>query len=290
MLRKMSPSFLLLAMLSLGPVLAAPAAPTIHEIYAATQAGRLAQAEQMVTQVLQDYPNSAKAHYVAAQVYARAGDFATARRQFTVAESLAPGLPFAAPQSVAALRAELAQSHLLSRVQPPPGYAPYASQAHASSHASWGLILVLLAGVVIVWALVRRRMQPAVYPPYPQPMGGVGPMGMGGGVVPPYPYGGGPGAGPGLMSSLGTGLAVGAGVAAGEELVRHALGGGQGGIIPPANAGEFVEPPQQANPDMGGQDFGVSSDDASWDDGSGGGGGDFGTGGDDFGGGGGDWT
>jgi uncharacterized protein len=288
MLRKMTACLFLTAMFGFGPVLAAGTDPTIHQIYQATESGHLAQAEQMVSQVLQDHPTSAKAHYVAAEVYARAGDFSTARRQLASAESLEPGLPFAAPQSVAALRAELAQNRFLPRVEQP-GYAPYAS--HPGSRVPWGLILVILAGVVIVWALVRRRTQP-LYPQYPsQPMGGVGPMGAGGAPMgmPPYPYAGGPGAGPGLMSSLGTGLAVGAGVAAGEELVRHALGGSQGGLVPPANAGELTEGAPPANSDMGGADFGVS-DPNSWDDGSSGGGGsDWDTGGDP-GGGGNDWT
>jgi uncharacterized protein len=289
MLRKITPCFFLLAMLSLGPVLAADTDATVHQIYQATVSGHIAQAEQMVGQWVQNQPSNAEAHYVAAQVYARAGDFSTARRQLASAESLDPGLSFARPQSVAALRAELAQNRFLPRAgqQPGYGYAPYASQTHERARVPWGTILVILAGVVIIWSLVRRRMQP-VYPQYPpQSMGGVGPMGTGGGVVPPYPYGG-PGAGPGLMSSLGTGLAVGAGVAAGEELVRHALGGSEGGIIPPANAGEFVPGPPPVNEDMGGQDFGITED------GSGGGdpgsGDDFGIGGGDAGGGGGDWT
>jgi len=250
MLRKMTACLLVLATLGSGAALAAGTDPSIHEIYQATQSGRLAQAEQMVSQVLQDHPGSAQAHYVAAEVYARAGDFPTARRQLTAAESLAPGLPFATPQSAAALRAELAQGRFLPRVTQP-GYPPYAPQGRPRSGVPWGLALVILTGIVVVWALARRRMQP-VYPPYPPPpMGGVGPMGVGGGVVPPYPYGGAPGAGPGLLSSLGTGLAVGAGVAAGEELVRHD-GSGSGGP-------------------------GVGADD------------DFGTGG-DLGGGGGDWS
>jgi uncharacterized protein len=290
MLRKITPWILLLAVVAGGPVLAAPATPTDHEIYEAAQSGHLAQAEQMVNQVLQQYPKSAKAHYVAAEVYARAGDFSTARRELNGAESLDPGLGFARPQSVAALRAELAQSRFVPRIAQQPPYATeYAPHARTRTGVSWGAVLLVISGLVILWALVRRRMQPPVYPPYPgQPMGGVGPMG--GGVAPPYPYGGAPGAGPGLLGSLGTGLAVGAGVAAGEELVRHALGGPQsGGVIPPASAGEEGADPSQINPDMGGQDFGVS-DPGSWDDGSGGGDEDFGVGGDDGGGGGGDWT
>jgi len=278
MLRKIIPSIFLVALVGMGPAFGAASDPTVHQIYQAAQSGHLAQAEQMVNQVIQDHPQSGEAHYVAAEVYARGGDFSTARRELAAAESLEPGLPFARRQSVAALRAELSQSRIPPRVQTIPYGATYA-RPHS---APWGLIIVIVAGLVIVWALVRRRrmQQPmGVYPPYPgQPMGSVGPV-----VPPSYPYAGGPGSG--LMGSLGTGLAVGAGVAAGEELVRHVLGGGtaSGGVIPPANAGE-VEP-APGNDEMGGQDFGVSGG-SSWDDGSGGGGdaggGDFGVGGDDW--------
>lgn len=287
MLRNIAPSVLVLALLGTAPLLAAQAEPTVHEIYAATQSGHIAQAEQMVNQVLQDHPQSAKAHYIAAEVYARGGDFSTARRELAAAESIEPGLPFAERQSVAALRAELTQSRFVPRAVQQAPYAVYEPHARPRSGISWGALLIVVAGAVMLWAFVRhRRMQPPLYPYPGQPMGGVGPMGSGGGVVPPYPYGGGPGSGPGLMGSLGTGLAVGAGVAAGEELVRHVLGGSQsGGVIPSANAGETIDP-SQMNPDLGGPDFGVS-DGSSWDDGSSGG--DFGTGG-DLGGGGDDWT
>ncbi len=290
MLRKITvPLAFFVAVAAASLVLAAGNDPTPHQIYQALQSGQVAQAEQMVSQVLADHPRSGEAHWVAAEVYARAGNFAHARAELATAETLEPGLPFVKNRAaIGELEAQLSQGRIVQRVP----YAPYAQ--HRSS-IPWGLILVGFSIVVIVWSLARRRRQLASgYPQYPgqsypgQPMGmppgGVAPP-MGGG---PYPYGYGGGTGPGLMSSLGTGLAVGAGVAAGEALVGRMLGGGQGGgVIPPANAGEIIEEPPPVNQDMGGKDFGVSGGD-SWDDGSGGGG-DFGTGG-DFGGGGGDWT
>ncbi len=300
MLRKLTVPWALIAVLGGGAVLAAGSDPTVDQIYQAVQAGQLAQAEQMVSQVLQDHPKSGEAHYVAAEVYARAGDFATARRELGTAQALEPGLPFARPASARALEEELAQGRYVPRVQRMP-YAPHGS-SYARPHSSrfWSLILVLIAGAVIVAALVRRRSQPVLYPPqYPGQPGipptGVGPTGMGGGVVPPYPYGYGGGLGSGMLGSIGTGLAVGAGVAAGEALVNRVISGPQsGGIIPAAGAGEIVPP---VNGDMGGDDFGVSGGGSWADDGSGGGlgggvdpgGGDLGGG--DFGVGGGDgWT
>jgi uncharacterized protein len=297
MLRKLSClPVLALLLLASGAALAAGSDPTVQQIYAAVLSGQVAQAEQMVSEVLADHPNSGKAHYVAAEVYARAGDFSTARQELARARALEPGLPFAEPRSVQALEAELAQGRFVQRAQRLP-YAPQVAPAvEPRSSRPWGLILVLVAGIVIVWAIVRRRRQAALYPPYPGQAGmagGVGPMGpMGtGGAVSPYPYGYGAAPGSGLMSSIGTGLAMGAGVAAGEALVHRVISGSPaGGIIPAANAGGAVEPP--VNGDMGGDDFGVS-DPGSWDDDSGGDlGGDPGDpgGGDDFGAGGDGWT
>jgi uncharacterized protein len=296
MLRKiMVSSALVVAILGAAAAVAAGSDPTVHEIYEAAQSGQLAQAEQMVGQVLEDHPKSGEAHYVAAEVYARAGDFVTARRELDTAQLLEPGLSFARPQSVQALERELAQGRFVQRVQRVP-YAPDAASFYPRPRSSrfWSLVLVLAAGAVIFWAVLRRRSQPVFYPPqYPgqpgMPPAGLGPMGTGGGVVPPYPYGYGGGLGSGLMGSIGTGLAVGAGVAAGEALVHRVISGPQGGgIIPAANA-DIVLPP--VNGDMGGADFGVS-DGGSWADGGGGdagGGADLGAGG-DFGAGGDGWT
>jgi hypothetical protein len=287
MLRRITvPLVFVMAIAVAGVALAAD--PSVDQIYQAARSGQLGQAEQMVGQVLTDHPRSGKAHWVAAEVYARAGDLARARAELATAETLSPGLPFVTSRSaIESLRAEVSQGRAVRRVQ-------YAPNARRHSSLPWGLILVILSAIVIIWSLARRRRQlSSGYAQYPgqqypgQPYPGQ-PMGMPPGGIPPggapYPYG--YGGGSGIMHNIGTGLAVGAGVAAGEALVGRMLGGGQpgGGVIPSANAGEIVEPPP-VNDDMGGSDFGVSG--GSWDDG--GGGADFGTGG-DFGGGADDWT
>jgi hypothetical protein len=83
-----------------------------------------------------------------------------------------------------------------------------------------------------------------------------------------------------IAGGLAGGLAAGAGIVAGEELAHHFLDGDrrEGGVVPPANAGEWNDAPDP-NSNMGGSDFGVN-DPGSWDDGGGGGGG--GGGGDDW--------
>ncbi len=246
-----------LALLMLaGTALAADS--NAHQIYLALKGGNIAAAQQMIQQVLRDHPGSAKAHFVAAEVDARASNFGLARQELAKAESIAPGLPFASPYAVRELRRQLGQV---------PDAAPAGAPAARRHGSGLGWALLLIGGVIVVWMIVRRRMAAASYNPYPgQFPGGMspgGPMGPGG-----YPPGYGPGGGSGMLGGLGTGLAMGAGMAAGEELVGHMLGGNSGGgMIPDASAGQAIDP--QGNADMGGNDFGMS-DPGSWDDGGGG--------------------
>jgi uncharacterized protein len=246
----------------------AAADPTVDQIYTAAQSGHLDQAQQMMTQVLADHPNSSQAHYVQAELYAREGKTALARSELGTAEQLKPGLLFANPRSVQELKAQLGQG---VRAAAP----AMIRTVPAAPRFPWGTVLILAAVVGILLMVFRRR---TTYPQYPAagPGGGTpgtyGPGGYG-----PAPMGGG-GIGSGIAGGLASGLAVGAGVVAGEELAHHFLDGGRGGgVIPAAEAGESGV----SNGDMGGSDFGVNDPGAGWDDGGGFGGGD---------GGGGDWS
>jgi len=268
--------------LSLVLTLAAAAAPTLadptpHQVYEAARSGHLADAQQMINQVLRDHPQSGEAHYVAAEVNARMGNVALARQQLATAQRLEPGLPFASPGAVQALERRLGQGVTGFR-------APAARPAFP-----WGWLLLLLGGLALLWSLLKRRSQQTVYRGYPGGVGptgtpgsGVGGPGTGPGVMPP----GGvmPGTGSGMMGGLATGLAAGAGLAAGQELIHRLGDRADGGAVPSAGAAE--SDPDNANQggnDFGGNDFGVN-DSSSWDDGGGSGGGDFGGGGGD------DWT
>jgi uncharacterized protein len=261
-----------------GALPALAADPTAAQIYQAASSGNMAQAQQMMAQVLRDHPESAKAHFVAAELDARAGNFGLARQELQTAESLKPGLPFANPSSVSALQMQLGQRP-----------AAFGHRPVAARHASHiGIFLLLIGGAVVLWLLLRRRAASMGYPQYPGQYPGGAPPGVAPGGYGPGGYPGGytPGGGAGIMGSVASGLALGAGVAAGEELVEHMMGGGSsaggGGFVPPAQAG----PMPDANANMGGNDFGVN-DPGSWDDGGAGGGGwdDGGSGGD-----GGGWT
>jgi hypothetical protein len=260
-----------------APVLADTDA-SMHDVYAAAQSGHLAQAQQMMTQVLRDHPKSAKAHYVAAEIYAKEGNFSLARGEFNVAEQLEPGLPFAKPESVQELRSEIAA--------PGAGAGVVRPVSRPAAGIPWGMLLIGVVVIVGLWLLLRRRT-----PSYGAPMIAGGPAypgAMGGPAYGGAPYGGpgygapGGGIGSGIAGGLASGLAVGAGVVAGEELAHHFLDGRRDTTLPPP-----AEEPNLAasNGDMGGSDFGVTEDPGSWDDSNNSSGGDFGSGG-----GGDDWS
>ena len=233
--------------------------PSMHQVYSAVQAGHLNEAQSMMNQVLRDHPNSAKAHYVEAEILARAGRNGQASSELTRAEQLAPGLPFVKAESVQLLKNSIAGS---------------AGRTPAKHGFPWGWLLLGLASIAVITLIMRamsRRnavapyrggpQQPGVQSMYGnQPYGPTGPV-AGGGM------------GSGILGGLATGAAMGAGMVAGEELVRHFTDGGSG----TANAAPMDN--FNAPADLGGSDFGIN-DGSSWDDGGG-----F----DDFGGGG-DWS
>jgi uncharacterized protein len=270
MLKKLTPALAALLLVACAlPALAAD--PSVAQVYQAADSGNLAAAQQMIAQVLRDHPQSGRAHYVAAEIDARAGNYGLARQELQAAQSLEPGLPFASSRSVQELQAQLGEAAPLTMLAP---------RTVRAGRSHLGLFMILVAGAVVLWLLLRRRAAAMGYPQYPGQYPGA-PQGM-----PPMGYGPGgymPGGGSGIMGSVASGLALGAGVAAGEELVDHMLGGssspGGGGFVPPAESAPAPDP----NADMGGNDFGLD-DPGSWD---GGGGGDSGGGGDDGSGG---WT
>ena len=243
--------------------------PTVHQIYEAASSGHLDQAQQMMDQVLRDHPDSAKAHYVQSELYAREGKLGPARAELERAEQLQPGLPKENPRSVAELKSELG---LTGR-----GDQSFGATRVSASHFPWATVVILALVVGVIWMLFRRRTS-AQYPPS---VPAVTPGTYGPGSYPPGGPGGpvGGGIGSTVAGGLAGGLAAGAGIVAGEALAHRVLDGGHSGTPPPPATGDSE--PNAANSDMGGGDFGVN-DPGSWDDSSGGS--------DGGGGGGDDWT
>jgi len=81
--------------------------PTMHQIYEAATTGHLDHAQDMISQVLANHPKSAKAHWVQAEVYAKANKTNMARSEVLEAERLNPGLTEISAKAVRQLKTEL---------------------------------------------------------------------------------------------------------------------------------------------------------------------------------------
>ncbi len=236
---------------------------SVSEVYRAAESGHVREALTMMDQVLKDHPSSGQAHYVEAELLARAGQLDQARRELTQAQQLSPGLPFAKRSAVETLQAQLYSSNM-----------ERGSDQH-SDGLPWGFIIMI--GLLIVSAVlfIRSLRQRALMQPQASVFGGAPPMyGAGYGQGGPMPMSGGGGMGSSILGGLATGAAVGAGMVAGEALANRLMDGHEDHL----SSGDMHP---DVNQDMGGDNFGLN-DSSSWDSGSGG----------DFGGdmGGGDWS
>lgn len=262
MFKNVAYSFALLSavFLSNGAALA-DNSPTLDQVYQAANSGRMDEAQSMMNIVLKEHPNSAKAHFVEAELLARQGQMGHAAEELNSAERLKPDLSFAKPQAVQELKSQIASSRHVS--QSPSG----SYQSAPNNGFPWGMLL-LGAGVIAIIIFVVRAMnsrKPAVYPNNYQP-------GMQGGAMPMQPYGGGigptgvagGGIGSGIMGGLATGAAVGVGMVAGEALAHHFMDGGQNGTN---NVAPVADTWGNNSNNLGGQDFGIA-DNSSWDDNS----------------------
>ena len=209
----------------------------------------------MIDQVLKDHPNSATAHFVQAELYAKQGKTALARSELAQAEQIDPSLTtLRIRDAVQELKAQLGLALAAAR----DARDGRRSRAHGVTFPG-GLVLIVVLAVVGVVDVFRRRSTysavsggPAVAagPRLRRPCrlrpAGYGAPPMGGGV------------GSGIAGGLASGLAVGAGVVAGEELAHHFLDGDRregAPFVPPAENGNWQQP---SNSDMGGNDFGVN--------------------------------
>ena len=173
----------------------AQAEPTMNQIYQAAQSGKLEEAQVMVQQVLISHPNSAKAHYVQAELFARQGLANRGRDALVQADKLAPGLPFAKPEAVQALRAQLASKPGAAANKEPANKAfgalqPAAPVAPSSFPLGLGLALGGAAIAVVIW-LLRKKPAPVQAPvsAYAGPAGMPGAANIGSGLNGPQTFG-----------------------------------------------------------------------------------------------------
>lgn len=257
---------LLTVLLLVGSIAVADNVPTIHEVYQTAQAGRLDDAHKMVEQVLKAHPDSAKAHFVDAEILAHQGNLTGAKSELATAEKLSPGLPFAKPHSVENLKQRI------SGVSPNEVMSDTMNPAPSENKSFPWMMIILGLGAVLFFILVVRSLfsrKTDAYPSqgnsgygaqrYPNPNAPYNPSGMGAGQ--PYPNQTGGGIGSGIASGLATGAAAGVGIVAGEALMHHFMDD-----TPNENVtnSSFSNNSVQPSNTMEDTDFGVT-DSSSWD-------------------------
>ena len=277
------------------------ALPTPKDIEAAVAAGQYTQAESMLREVLQDKPQSAKAHYELGQVLAHAHRYKEAQTELQKAKDIDPSLKFAtSPEkfnTVLTKVNDLAAAPTSSVVMEP-SVAPgthAAAKAAPESAASGGsspltYVWLAIAGLVVLGLWLRRSAANATnnasqtaYAPVATPMGTPpAPRGFGAQFTPnaaPAGYAPQGYAQPNSGGSTMTGAVVGglAGVAAGYALSKAFEGDHQtaaptsAGASSSAGNGGYVPFDTPAQPDLGAFDAGSGSD---WDSADSGGGSD----------------
>jgi len=264
------------------------ALPSLQDVEAEVQAGRYAQAETMMREVVDAKPGSAKAHYVYAEILAHQGKLALAAEEAQKARVIDPDVKFTDPAKFRSFEAQLQSQRSAPRpaqdARRSQAAAPAAPAPTSSGLPSWIWLVGLVVVGVLLWRGFRRSRNAALgggmaapapgygAPGQPGVSGGYGPGGYAPGAVPP-------GYAPQRSGMLGTGLAAAGGVAAGmlaSELLHRRSG---------QNADDSGAGPGYLDSPDGGRsaledrpiDFGTGGD---WDDGGGGdvGGGDGGGG------------
>lgn len=262
----------------LGACALALALPTPKDIEAAVNAGHLSQAETLLREVLQDKPNSARAHYELGEVLGRQAKYDDALAELQRAKSIDSSLKFAstpekfqqtldkinAAASAAKLPAATAPAHPAVAVAPAP--------APAASGLNLNYVFLGIGVLVLVAFLIRRNAQANQNTmAYATPA----PAGFGAQYTPNAP-GYGPGYAPGYGAPMqgGVGSGVGgavlggvAGLAAGYALSKALEGDHHTGVnhdgAPPSSSGNgYVPFDAPAEPDLGSFDSGSGN---GWD-------------------------
>jgi hypothetical protein len=230
---------------------AALALPSTAQVQAAVKAGDYPKAESMMQEVVTAKPQSAKAHYIYAEILAHDAKFSEAAVQARKAREIDPEIGFTDPDKFRAFEQTLNREQAAPVTAPvtatqaaPMRQAPMQAASGGTPGWVWGLGFAVVA--FLIWRMVSRRAATA---------GGMAPAGAGGyGMQPGAPqpgygpgYGGGGGYGPGYGQAPGggllrTGLAAAGGVAAGmlvEKMIdgnhrnndNYGNGGSQGGMF-----------------------------------------------------------
>src|ERR1700690_2315690 len=124
--------------------------PNIRQVYAAANAGQLTQARAMVDLVLTAKPDSAKGHFVKAEICAAQADRSCARDEFASAKRLEPGPTFASPAAVKKLETLALGVTPLQRAKPSTG-----------SGFNWTWLILGFGVIALLWWVVSTATRRA---------------------------------------------------------------------------------------------------------------------------------
>jgi hypothetical protein len=265
---------LLLALLILAPLAAAADSP--KDVQALIARGDYPGAEALLRNAIAEHPQSAKAHYVLAEVLAHEGNIGEAKTEASKAATLDPGTHFTDPAKFQAFQRKLNEALAPAanvRTTAAPVRDSGAGQPSRDEGGSSNLLKILAigAGIALIASLWMRRKRaedgPSIGYPSAQPPGGAPPYGGGypgnGAYAPPPP--------PQGHSGVGTAVAAGLGGVAAGMLLDEALRSHSGGQVSP-DAGSAVrddrDPSAQAYDDLRSDPIDMGNDDSSWDDSS----------------------
>lgn len=276
---------MLVGCLALAAAGSAFAGDSPKDVDAAIKAGNYSLAEQDLRAALVEHPQSAKAHYILAQVLAHEGNIGEAKKEAGEAQRLDPKLGFTDPAKFEKFQGEL------DRALAPPAQRPTSSSRASAVPAAFEMparqqqperasIWPWIIGLLVVGGLVAMFLRRRRDANFPANNAGYDPRGPG--YSPPYgqpPYGQQPGGGSGIGGAFVGGLAGGALGAAAvnmyenherkEEAERNGLNQGAGGTAP------VNDPSAQAYDDVrndpidmgnGGDSWGGDSIDTGGDD------------------------
>ena len=270
------------------------ALPTLQEVQAEVQQGRYARAEEMMREVVAAKPDSARAHYVNAEILAHNGKVGLAAEEAKKARQIDPDIKFTDPEKFRSLEAALLRAQTSSTGAPiDSGAQPVANARGAGGaggddgSAELGMARRPRRRRGAALARLRAQSRRAGGAPVARALHTAPGSAYGPGATTPMgttPYGPGyPGYPPPRGSvMLGTGLAAAGGVAAGmlagEMLHRNrdantdSAAGGQPGFFDSPQGG--AAPDLENRPidfgsggdwDAGSSDAGGGSDGGGWD-------------------------
>ena len=161
-----APAFVALVLVAVAPAQAAGPDASIHDVYVAAEAGRFDDAQKMMDKVLQDHPNSARAHFVEAELLGKQGRYDGAQTELNTALRLDPSQKFAKPGKVQELQSVIngpqqrVVQHSASPVMMTQPAPVIVRQPERSGGSGWLVPMIIIFAVIALFMVVCLLLVP----------------------------------------------------------------------------------------------------------------------------------